>query len=97
MCTAIVSPDGTVIAGPLGEGEDMAVAEIDCAAITAGKAAFDSVGHYARPDILRLALDRRTQLAVEAIAPSLDECPAAGRLEELGGKPVGIRNSRPSG
>jgi aliphatic nitrilase len=50
LCTAVVSPDGAYLAGPLDEGEDMAVAEIDLSAIARSKGVLDTVGHYARPD-----------------------------------------------
>ncbi len=67
--TAIVSPDGAILAGPLGEGEDMAVAEIDLRAVTSRKLLLDTVGHYARPDILRLLLNDTPQNCVEPFAP----------------------------
>ena len=40
-------------------------------AITLGKALFDSVGHYARPDLLRLGLDSSPHHVVEPLGPAL--------------------------
>lgn len=73
ICTAVVSPRGEYLAGPIPEGEDMAIAEIDLKAIAPAKNLLDTVGHYARPDILRLKIDRTPQHIVEDIRPGFDE------------------------
>lgn len=60
MCrggSAIVSPLGEVIAGPLYDQEGMLTADLDLSEIVRGKLDFDVVGHYARPDVLRLVVD----------------------------------------
>ena len=46
----IVSPLGTVLAGPSRKAEDILTAELDLDDIARGKFDLDSVGHYARPD-----------------------------------------------
>ena len=55
------------------KGEDMAIAEIDFADITRRKSLLDTVGHYARPDIVRLRLDRRPRHVVEEMALGLED------------------------
>ena len=54
----IVNPKGEIIAGPMGKKEEIFYAEIDLNLITEAKRMFDVVGHYARPDVFKFAVNR---------------------------------------
>lgn len=74
--TAVISPEGRYLAGPLPEGEGLAIAELDRSLITKRKRMMDSVGHYSRPDLLGLRLNSSPASQVEAMGPLV--APAQG-------------------
>lgn len=67
--TCIVSPEGRHLAEPLTTGEGMVIADLDMRLITKRKRMMDSVGHYARPELLRLIHDARASVPREEVAP----------------------------
>lgn len=65
--SAIYSPLGECLAGPIYGGETILLAELDMGEITRGKYDFDPTGHYARPDVFRLEVDEREKSAISRI------------------------------
>lgn len=63
--SAIYSPSGDCLAGPLFDEEGILSAELDLGDVVRGKFDFDVVGHYARPDVFRLEVDEAPKAPVE--------------------------------
>jgi nitrilase len=62
--SCIIGPLGQVLAAPSFDTETLVTAELDPADVTRGKYDFDVAGHYARPDVFRLGVDREAKSAV---------------------------------
>jgi nitrilase len=70
---SIIDPRGEIIAGPA-EGETILIAEGSMEVVLAAKAVSDIGGHYSRPDLLRLIVDRNP-------AERVVDCGIAGRVQ----------------
>ncbi|MCA0931416.1 carbon-nitrogen hydrolase family protein [Lutimonas saemankumensis] len=56
--SAIIAPNGKILAGPLEAEEGILTAEINLQDIIKAKRMFDVVGHYSRPDVFKFELKK---------------------------------------
>ena len=59
--TCIAAPDGSWVVEPINSAEGLTIATLDHDQVRRERQNFDPAGHYARPDITRLMVDRRRQ------------------------------------
>jgi nitrilase len=84
----VAAPNGTVVAGPLGAEPGVLYAELDLGATVAAKVRADYAGHYNRPDVFQLRVNRRAPRLYEVVgdtppAPTAPSQPADVRDEEI--------------
>ncbi|MDQ3031087.1 MAG: carbon-nitrogen hydrolase family protein [Myxococcota bacterium] len=61
---AIYAPFGGLAAGPMHEEKGLLIADIDVGAARSSRRKFDATGHYARPDVFSLSVNRKPQRPV---------------------------------
>lgn len=60
----VYRPFGGAVAGPMHGEKGLLIAETDVAAARASCRKFDANGHYARPDVFSLTVNRKKQVPV---------------------------------
>jgi nitrilase len=63
--SVIVAPDGKLVAGPLHEKHGILFADCDPERASAAKRTLDVAGHYGRPDIFKLEVNRDARAPVD--------------------------------
>jgi nitrilase len=63
----VINPSGAVVAGPLSRVKGILYAEIDVEAARIARRSLDVTGHYARPDVFSLSVNRRPLPPVEFV------------------------------
>ena len=61
--SALAAPDGRWLVEPLADEERLIVADIDLAEVHAERLTMDPTGHYSRPDVFTVGVDRRRRAA----------------------------------
>jgi putative nitrilase, sll0784 family len=73
--TCIISPEGRHLAEPLTTGEGILIADLDMKLVAKRKRMMDSVGHYARPELLSLLHDTRPAQTRRVLTPEPQAAP----------------------
>jgi aliphatic nitrilase len=84
--SVIVNPMSHVVAGPLGAGEEILYADMDLELGVRMKLRHDFAGHYNRPDVFQLQINRHNPSLI-ALA---DGTPAQGPAPALGQEPSSL-------
>ena len=87
--SCVVDPTGRVTAGPLRNQEGIVYAEVDPRRLLSAKRMLDVAGHYARPDLFQLSVNRSPSFLVQSTEPQQDlgqpEASVAGGTEPASG------------
>lgn len=63
--SCIIDPRGEIIAGPVASKEEILYAKLDMSLIASAKRMFDAAGHYARPDVFKLTVNREPNAMID--------------------------------
>jgi nitrilase len=63
--SVVVAPGGKLVAGPLHKERGILYAEMDLERVTTARRTLDIAGHYSRPDIFQLMVNRNPLLPIE--------------------------------
>jgi predicted amidohydrolase len=81
--SSIIGPDGRFMVDPVYDREAIIYADVDLERILEEKQMLDVAGHYARPEVLTLNVDRRPFRAYRSVGENLDIAQELSSLESL--------------
>jgi nitrilase len=65
--SCVAGPDGNWLVEPVAGEEMLITAELEHKRVREERQNFDPAGHYARPDVLRLTVNRRRQSTIDLV------------------------------
>lgn len=65
--SAIAGPDGSWVVEPVVDEEKLIVADLDHGQVRAERQNFDAAGHYSRPDVLQVRVNRARQRSISIV------------------------------
>ena len=63
--SVVIAPGGDIAAGPMRKEKGLLYADIDSSRVAASKRALDVAGHYSRPDVFGLSVNKRPQSSIK--------------------------------
>lgn len=63
--SVVIAPGGEIVAGPMHQEKGLMFAEIDSSRVASAKRALDVAGHYSRPDVFTLNVNKQPQSPVD--------------------------------
>ena len=92
----IYGPDGRELAAHLPENEEeLVVAGLDFSTIALAKSAANPAGHYARPDVLKLLINREERQPIQNWSMQTRTTQRLFRARYRGGRGLGARRRKP--
>lgn len=83
--SSIIGPDGNVIAGPADHTEQLVYADLDLSRCSYEKLVHDFAGHYNRPDIFTLTVDRSRRRIYRPVDAAAGDAPLVIHQPRVGG------------